>query len=169
MPESQHPPTEGTISEVDEVNRLSFAATISTLYGDNRKEIVRFVKFALVGTIGAIIDFAVLNLMHGVLGWPLLWANTLSVSIAILNNFTWNRLWTFPESRSRRKRKQLPKFALINVIGLGINNLIVVGLTAVFVNFIPDPWNYNLAKAIAIGVVLFWNFGANRLWTYRGL
>ena len=23
--------------------------------------------------------------------------------------------------------------------------------------------------AIAIGVVLFWNFGVNRLWTYRGL
>jgi putative flippase GtrA len=28
---------------------------------------------------------------------------------------------------------------------------------------------FNLAKAIAIVVVLFWNFGANRLWTYRGL
>jgi putative flippase GtrA len=169
MPETQPPPAQHAISEDDEVTRLSFPATIFTLYDDNRKEIVRFVKFGIVGSIGAIIDFAVLNLMHGFFGWPLLWANTLSVSIAILSNFTWNRLWTFPESRSRRKRKQLPKFALINLVGLGINNLIVVGLTPVFENFIPDPWNYNLAKAIAIGVVLFWNFGANRLWTYRGL
>jgi len=148
---------------------LSIPTLILTLCTDNRREFERFVKFAVVGAIGAVIDFGVLNLMHGVFGWPLLWANTFSVSIAIVSNFTWNRLWTFPESRSRRKREQLPQFALINLIGLGINNLIVVGLTAVFTNFIPDPWDYNLAKAIAIGVVLFWNFGVNRLWTYRGL
>lgn len=153
----------------NEVAKLSFPATILTLYSDNRKEFVRFVKFATVGAIGAAIDFSMLNLMHKVFGWPLLWANTLSVSVAILSNFIWNRLWTFPESRSRRKREQLPQFALINFIGLGINNLIVVGLDAVFSHFIADPWDYNLAKAIAIGVVLFWNFGANRLWTYRGL
>jgi putative flippase GtrA len=169
MPETRHLPQHSTISEENKVHRLSFPATILTLYTDNRKEFMRFVKFAIVGAIGAVIDFAVLNLMHGAFGWPLLGANTLSVSVAILSNFTWNRLWTYPESRSRRKREQLPQFALINLIGLGINNLIVVGLTAVFTNYIPDPWDYNLAKAIAIGVVLFWNFGANRLWTYRGL
>ncbi|GAB4543961.1 MAG: hypothetical protein Kow0063_37560 [Anaerolineae bacterium] len=169
MPETRHLLQHSAISEENEVHRLSIPATILTLYATNRKEFVRFIKFAIVGAVGAVIDFAVLNLMHGLFGWPLLWANTLSVSIAILSNFTWNRLWTYPESRSRRKREQLPQFALINLIGLGINNLIVVGLTAIFTNFIPGPWDYNLAKAIAIGVVLFWNFGANRLWTYRGL
>ena len=176
MPDTRHPdppggpPLRGSIpNSHNEVTWLSIPATISTLYTDNRKELKRFVKFAIVGAIGAAIDFAVLNLMHKAFGWPLLWANTLSVSAAIISNFTWNRLWTYPESRSRRKRKQLPQFALINFIGLGINNLIVVGLDAVFSHFIADPWDYNLAKAIAIGVVLFWNFGANRLWTYRGL
>jgi putative flippase GtrA len=162
-------PRSDTPSPENEVNHLSIPATILTLYVDNRKELVRFIKFAIVGAIGAVIDFGVLNLMHKAFFWPLLWANTLSVSIAILSNFTWNRLWTFPESRSRRKREQLPQFALINFVGLGINNLIVVGLAAFFGGFIADPWHYNLAKAIAIGVVLFWNFGANRLWTYRGL
>ena len=169
MPETQHLPAQDTIPEDDEVNRLSFPAAILTLYVDNRKGIVRFVKFGMVGTVGAVIDFGLYNLMYRVFGWPQLWANTFSVSVAILSNFTWNRLWTFPESRSRRKREQLPQFALINIIGLGINNLIVGGLTPVFADFIPDPWNDNLAKAIAIGVILFWNFGVNRLWTYRGL
>jgi len=143
--------------------------SILTLYTENRKEFARFVKFAVVGLIGAVIDISVLNLMIQVFGWPLLWANTLSVSVAILSNFTWNRLWTFPESRSRRKREQLVQFTIVNVIGLGINNVIVVGLEAVLTHFIAAPWDYNLAKLIAIGVVLFWNFGANRLWTYRGL
>jgi putative flippase GtrA len=170
MPDTRHSASRNNIPPRDnEVTSLSIPATILTLYSDNRKEFVRFVKFAVVGAIGAVVDFGILNLMHKAFLWPLLWANTLSVSVAILSNFTWNRLWTFPESRSRRKREQLLQFALINFIGLGINNVIVVGLAAVFSHFIADPWHYNLAKAIAIGVVLFWNFGANRIWTYRGL
>ena len=143
--------------------------TISNIYQTRPKEVTRFVKFSIVGAIGAIIDFALLNLLRGGFGWPLFWANTVSVSVAILSNFTWNRFWTYPESRTRKKRKQLPQFALINIVGLLINNLIVVGLDALLVPYIGEPWSYNLAKAVAIGVVLFWNFGINRLWTYRGL
>jgi putative flippase GtrA len=143
--------------------------SLTNIYHSRPKELSRFVKFAIVGAIGAIIDFSLLNLMKGVFGWDLLWANTFSVSAAVLSNFVWNRLWTFPESRNRKKRKQLPQFVLVNLVGLLINNVIVVGLDSVLVPHIGEPWSYNLAKAVAIGVVLFWNFGANRLWTYRGL
>jgi putative flippase GtrA len=143
--------------------------TLTNLYQTRPKELSRFVKFAIVGAIGAVIDFALLNLLRGVFGWPLLVANTVSVSVAILSNFTWNRLWTYPESRVHKKRTQLPKFALVNLMGLLINNLIVVGIDALLVVYIGEPWSYNIAKAIAIMVVLFWNFGVNRLWTYRGL
>ena len=31
------------------------------------------------------------------------------------------------------------------------------------------PLGYNVAKAIAIVIVLFWNFGINRIWTYKGI
>jgi putative flippase GtrA len=87
----------------------------------------------------------------------------------MLSNFIWNRYWTFPESRSRKKRTQLPQFALVNLIGLVINNLIVIGVDYLLFPHVGEPWSYNIAKAFAIGVVLFWNFGVNRLWTYRGL
>ena len=160
---------------------------ITNLYQTHPKEFNRFAKFAIVGVLGAVIDFTLLNLtLHiiqdvlqwetrwNLLGWysvngNLLFANTLSVSAAMLSNFVWNRLWTFPESRRRKKRKQLPQFVAVNLVGLLINNLIVVGLDAILVLHIGEPWSYNIAKAVAIGVVLFWNFGANRLWTYRGL
>jgi putative flippase GtrA len=142
---------------------------ISNLYQNNPKEIRRFVKFGIVGAVGAVIDFGLLNLLRGVFGWDLVWANTVSVSAAIISNFIWNRLWTFPESRARKKRKQLPQFTLVNLIGLLINNVIVVGIDALLVPHIGEPLSYNIAKVLAIGVVLFWNFGINRLWTYRGL
>ena len=63
----------------------------------------------------------------------------------------------------------MPQFALVNIIGLAINNIILLVVFALIRSFIPAPFNYNLAKIFAIGVVLFWNFGANRLWTYKGL
>lgn len=148
---------------------MSIIENITNVYQNNPKEFRRFVKFAMVGALGAIIDFGLLNLLKGYFGWPLLLANTVSVSVAIVSNFVWNRLWTYPESRQRKKRVQLPQFTLVNLIGLVINNIIVVGLDAVFVIFIGEPWSYNLAKAIAVGIVLLWNFGINRLWTYRGL
>ena len=153
------------------------------MLNENRKEVARFFKFALVGAIGAVVDFTFLNLAHKlfpwpvlggghlstVIGWPLLAANTLSFTLSVLSNFTWNRLWTFPESRMRPVRTQLFQFALVNVIGLVINNAILLVAKGILSNLIGDPWDYNLAKAIAIGIVLFWNFGANRLWTYKGL
>jgi putative flippase GtrA len=152
------------------------------------KEMTRFVKFSIVGAIGAVIDFGLLNLgvyiLRDILQWSLLpelkylssqangnvlVANVFSVSVAIISNFIWNRLWTYPESRTRKKREQLPQFALVNLAGLVINTAIVVALDALLVSPVGEPWSYNIAKAVAIGVVLFWNFVVNRLWTYRGL
>jgi putative flippase GtrA len=142
---------------------------IISLAQANTKEFVRFVKFGAVGTVGAVIDVGLLNLMVLVFNWSLLAANTLSFSCAVLSNFIWNRLWTFPESRDRSFHSQLTQFAVVSVVGLAINNAVLLLARSVLRHYIPAPFDYNLAKAIAIGVVLFWNFGANRIWTYRGL
>ena len=152
----------------------------------NPKRIERFIKFAIVGTIGALVDFTVLNVMKLVFeatGFGEAWdvsantrqiqlaaANTISFSTAVLSNFTWNRLWTFPESRERPLGTQLVQFTIVNIAGLAINTLILVGLDQyVLQHILPTRLSYNLAKAVAICVVLFWNFGINLIWTYRGI
>jgi putative flippase GtrA len=133
------------------------------------REVVRFLKFATVGALGMVVDLTILNIMHKMFGLPLLVANTISFTTAVLSNFTWNRLWTFPESRQRPLVPQLAQFGLVNVIGLAINNLVLWVVFNLVKGFVPDPWDYNMAKIVAIGVVLFWNYGINRLWTYRGI
>lgn len=143
-------------------------ARMRALVSDHRGEVVRFVKFGIVGAIGAVVDFGVLNLGIQVFGLAKWLANTFSFSAAVLSNFTWNRLWTFPESRERALGRQLGQFLLVNLIGYGINQVIFLSLDAyVFSSW--GTWGYNLSKAIAIGVVMFWNFGINRIWTYRGI
>jgi len=144
------------------VNRLGLA--------ERPRELVRFFKFATVGTIGASVDFTVLNVLVLVAGWTKFWANIVSVTCAISSNFTWNRLWTFPESTERPIPTQFGKFAMINVVGLAINQIVFLSADALLYSKIaPHPLNYNLAKATAIALVLFWNYFANRAWTYRGI
>jgi putative flippase GtrA len=127
-------------------------------------------KFAVVGTIGAVVDFGVLNLLVLGIGMPKEYANLVSVTCAIFSNFTWNRLWTFPESRERPLHTQFGQFALVNLFGLAINQVVFIGTDAlIFDELFPHPIDYNLAKAAAIIVVLFWNFFVNRNWTYRGI
>ncbi len=161
-------------------------ARIATRTSVNPKELERFIKFAIVGAIGAVVDFVVLNIMKIIfermglgVGWhigldpnqiQLIAANTISFTTAVISNFTWNRLWTFPESRDRPIIPQLLQFATVNVIGLVINTFILVSMDHyVFSQFFDHRISYNLAKAFAIGVVLFWNFGVNRIWTYKGI
>lgn len=163
-----------------------------TLVSDRQDELTRFFKFAIVGAIGAVVDFGVLNLLvlkfdwssffavlmsYGVpnqlfveFDWSKFLANIVSVSCAIISNFTWNRLWTYPESRERPVHIQFGKFALVNLIGLVINQFVFLTADAlVFGPLFSKPLDYNLAKATAICVVLFWNFFVNRKWTYRGI
>jgi putative flippase GtrA len=141
-------------------------ARFLSLIVSNRDELGRFLKFSVVGTIGTVVDFGGLNLLVLYFGLSKLWANTCSFSAAMCSNFLWNRFWTYPETRSDQVLPQLAQFALVNVVGLLINQTIFLSLDRwVFVGW--GPLGYNLAKAMATGVVLFWNFGANRLWTYR--
>ncbi len=134
----------------------------------NRREVVRFLKFATVGVVGTVVDFGVLNILVLGGGFTKFWANTCSFSAAVVSNFIWNRLWTFPESRQKALIPQLVQFALVSLGGYVINQIIFLGLDSM----VFHAWGtlgYNVSKAIATVVVLVWNFGVNRVWTYGGI
>ncbi|MDY7039580.1 MAG: GtrA family protein [Chloroflexota bacterium] len=159
-------------------------AKTRTLLQDNRKEVTRFLKFCVVGVIGTVIDFGTLNLLIQLFAFPKILANTCSFSLALVNNFIWNRLWVYPETRGEPFLGQLLQFTLVNVVGWALNtgifysaDLWVLGeagllagpmsALAVAIGMKHFDLAYNLAKAFATGVVLFWNFFINRVWTFR--
>lgn len=132
----------------------------------------------MVGAAGSVTDFTVLNVLVQLAGFTPVTANIFSFTAAVVQNFFLNRRWTFPESRQRQAGTQLAQFALVSLVGLGINTLILATVDHLLINYwialtgseqIGFTISYNFAKLFAIGVVLFWNFAANRLWTYRGL
>lgn len=153
----------------------------SKLYGvarRNKPEVKRFAKFAIVGFSGLAIDIVLLNVFERTFGLAVPVAVALAFVVAATNNFVWNRLWVYPESRSQRKRKQLPIFLAVNAAGLLINEVIfalfqtpitslmlVVPITFVATHY--QGIGLNVTKIIAAVVVMFWNFVVNRLVTFR--
>lgn len=140
----------------------------------SKKELTRFLKFSTVGGMGALIDIGVLNLLIFGAGWNGEWerigANMCSVSLAILFNFTLHRYWTFPESKVRDQRIQLMKFVTVSMIGLLINtSIFYFSYSYLYSGLFTEVVGTQVAKATAIGLTLFWNFTANRLWTYGKL
>jgi len=143
------------------------------------KERNRFFRFALVGTLGAAIDFGVMNLLSHFTNMPLVYAGTISFLCAVINNFTWNRLWTYPESRSRPLLGQLGMFFLVNLAGVAIRIPTLHYLEPPLLRFFEGVFHasYNTAEfyaknftlAVAVGVVMLWNFFVNRYWTYNDI
>ncbi len=145
---------------------------------NNPRERSRFMRFALVGVFGAVVDFGTFNLLTGLFNMPAVLASVCSFGAAIVSNFTWNRFWTYPDSRSKRISQQMLQFGLISLIGLIIRTplfaLLETPLRNLFASlhysFISagnvDFLGHNLALAIAVVVVMFWNFFVNRYWTY---
>jgi len=149
---------------------VAWLAHFAIRFGIPPKEAERFIKFLVVGTVGFVVDFGTLTFLKEVFNLPTLIANTISFSLAVVSNFTLNRYWTYPDSRSKSIFSQLGQFTLVNLIGLAINNTILLLLEPVFNHFFEDIHaafrGYIPAKMIATVVVLFWNFFVNRYWTY---
>ncbi|HZU87458.1 MAG TPA: GtrA family protein [Anaerolineaceae bacterium] len=145
----------------------------------DQKERTRFFRFALVGILGAVIDFGLFNLLTVALKMEALPASTISFVAAVVNNYFLNRAWTYPESRSKPVLRQAGMFFVVSLVGLAIralmftlleNPLIELSAKVLPPNFLtPTIVGHNLTLALAILIVMLWNFTANRYWTYNDI
>jgi len=143
----------------------------------DNKEVERFLKFAVVGCIGAVVDFGIFNLLTNLFFVQAVWSSVVSFIAAVISNFIWNRYWTYPDSRSKPLGRQSVQFLVVSLAGLGIRTPLFAWLETVLVplfkNILPPNTispvfcGHNLSLAIAIVVVMMWNFFANRMWTYN--
>lgn len=146
----------------------------------NPVERTRFLKFVVVGLFGAIVDFGVFNLLSTFLHVIPVVAQVISFCMAVASNFIWNRYWTYPESRSKHPARQVGQFALVNLAGLLIRTPIFIllepalgsefqVLNAAKYGLNPNFLGHNIALAVAVIVVMLWNFFVNRYWTYNDI
>ena len=143
----------------------------------NMSFIKQFLKFAVVGTIGAAVDFGIYNLLtrgfgwdkiYLILGYEIIAANLVSVFFAILCNFLLNKYWTFRD-KSAAVVRQGAGYFMLNGITFVLNQI----LTSFFVFRVPlttalfGSQKDNAAKALAIGIILFINFFGSKFFVFR--
>ena len=134
---------------------------------------IRYFKFGVVGASGTVVNMLVLYLCHNYLfdgleadlGKPYL-SLAVAIGLATLNNFSWNRLWTWADRRAVVSEQaapgfsqQLLKYALASWFGIGLQ----YGLTLWWSHFM----HYMLANVLAIVVASVSNFLANDRWTFK--
>ncbi len=130
---------------------------------NNFSEFKLFFKFSVVGASGAVVDLSLLTLLYKVLRVSLPVSVAIGFAAAVINNYTWNVLWTYGhQDHSDQHHVTLSKFLVVSVVGLMINEAIVNLMTALL-----NESFWLIGKLLAMGLVLFWNFTVNRLWTFR--
>ena len=123
-----------------------------------RKNWEQLLKFCAVGAVGYAVNLAVYALLLDVVGLHYISAAVGSFIVAVTNNYTWNRLWTFRQQRGG-VGYQGARFLIVSTVALlanlGVLHLLVtVGLGKV------------VAQAIAIVLVTPVNFVGNKLWSF---
>jgi putative flippase GtrA len=161
--------------------------------GPKAKELERFLRFAVVGVSGAVIDLGLLYILQATVlpprnEWYIVAASGIAFFTAVISNFIWTRLWVYPDSRTRSLRRQLAMFVFISVVG-GVARLIWMAIMAFPIGHLVMPMalpfiqmlrpNYAptvyaegklgsiVAQLIAMVLIMLWNFFANRYWTYN--
>ncbi len=155
----------------------------------------RFLKFAVVGASGVVVNLAFLALFR-VIGVQINLSSALAIEVSLLSNFFINYLWTFRDTRqSGGIVTRGVRFHLVSLIGAGIQFAVFVVMNMVWLHAafdaesragyhagagswverwlwhpLVDPpevgrWVY-LSQLFGIGCGMFWNYLLNFYWTF---
>ncbi len=139
----------------------------------------RYIKFGIVGASGTVVNLVVLYLGHEYLfnhieadyKRPYL-SLALAIFLATINNFTWNRLWTWRDRVAalesdtayqpvgmRVLGKEFGQYATASAFGSALQYVLTLLLSG--------SMDYRLANVVAIIAASVSNFLANDRWTFK--
>jgi dolichol-phosphate mannosyltransferase len=121
---------------------------------------LQLIRFCMVGASGYAVNLLLYALFVKGLGIQYLVAEAAAWIIAAVNNFVWNRHWTFKAGKGQLHLQAL-RFFLVSLVALGFNLLVLrilvenAGLDKV------------AAAVLALGVSTPLSFLGNKLWSFR--
>ena len=115
----------------------------------------QMVRYGFVASFGLVIDFGTVIFTKQILGLHYLLAACAGFILGVIVTYILSNMVVFGQPKGDRK-KLFVTFVIIGIIGLGILNLIMWGLTGGL------GLNYVISKALATIVVFAWNFFARK-------
>lgn len=141
---------------------MSPVPSLKTLFRDKPGSLVgQLLRYAVVGGISFVVDYGSLWLLTEMAGVPYLWSAAIAFILGLTCNYILSTRWVFGESRIRNAWGEFAAFALIGVVGLGLNELIMYACTDGL------GFHYMFSKIVSTGIVFFWNFLARRFIVFK--
>jgi putative flippase GtrA len=117
-------------------------------------------KFLLVGASGYVVNLAVFTFSLKVLSVHHIAAATLAFLVAVMNNFWWNRHWTFGAGGGHAGF-QAARFFAVSVVAF----LFQLALLELLIS--PGGLPKILAQAVSLVLATPVNFLGNKMWSFR--
>ncbi len=128
----------------------------------------RFLKFGTVGASGTVVNIGVLYLAQEYVfntvqstEIRLNLSLVLAIFLATLNNFFWNRLWTWADRKQHHHLSWPAQFGQYTLACW-----LSIALQVVFTNLLAPHFYYQIANLIAIALTSVLNFLLNDIWTF---
>lgn len=158
LPTEQLPSDEGKKVESKVLGRVKKA------------HIWQFLRFCIVGSLNAVIDFGVLNLLLWLYPttttWKTLGYNSVAVLLAATNSFFWNKYWTF-QKRSPITVQEVYRFIVVASGTMLMNDTLMWLLGGIFPGIMRSSLlGANAFKLGAIIGTLSISFFGMRLWVF---
>jgi putative flippase GtrA len=123
-----------------------------------RKNWAQLVMFCVVGASGYVVNLAVYTFLLDGAGMHYISAAVGSFLVAVTNNYSWNRIWTFRAQRGGVAYQGM-RFLIVSTMALIANLAVLYFLVTVGLGEV-------IAQAIAIVLVTPVNFVGNKLWSF---
>jgi putative flippase GtrA len=137
VPNATHPePGSGVDCEYKPPISKSLQVIIAATMGQNRTaQVVNFVRrlyqapalrFALVGGVNTLVDIGIFSQLLYRYHWPLLAARAAGFTVAVVNSYLMNKVWSFRKRRTGREAwRRAGLFYLIALGGLAISSVVI--------------------------------------------
>jgi len=118
---------------------------------------LQLLRYGFVGGIAAVVNIGMLYVFTDILSINYILGNVISFILGLIVNYILSKKTVFKKQTSISKSKEFILYALIGVLGLGVDTLLLWIFT--------DKMNmyYMVSKIISTILVFIWNFGARKV------
>ena len=117
----------------------------------------QLIRYGFVGGVAFVADYISLFAFTEYMGIPYLVSTAIAFIIGLTVNYVLSNLIVFTTHRLQNKWLEFAIFAIIGIIGLGLNEIIMYCASDII------GLHYMISKLISTALVFFWNFFARKL------
>jgi len=128
----------------------------SLLFAKSDKTSTQFLRYIFVGGIAYAVDFGSLYFLTDIIRIHYLISAAAAFILGLITNYILSIFWVFARRTLTNKQMEFLIFAIIGVVGLGLNEGIIWFFTALI------HFHYLMSKVVSAIVVFFWNFFARK-------